>query len=224
MEELFQDLRLLPGDAAIEFNDTQKINYMLGALRHEKEWDGVSSYITSRQIQGDFTFLSACNELRVRCEAARVHSLLDRPVTNTKVRGYVAQVADPPLSDASLSVEDYASKMFALVSTMAMKHNSDNPGDTTPSPGKKKPRKPRPSFPCLAQGCTETTPFPLCGTHYHALISGKHATVDLINQYGSASYNSATQLVVYPSKVPASRMPSNVRKVNAAAAVVPGTQ
>ena len=129
-----------------------------------------------------------------------------------------------PISDASLSVEDYASKMFALVSTMAMKHNSDNSGDTTPSPGRKKPRKPRPSFPCLAQGCTETTPFPLCGTHYHALISGKHATVDLINQYGSASYNSATQLVVYPAKVPASRMPSNVRKVSAAAAVVPGTQ
>jgi hypothetical protein len=162
--------------------------------------------------------------LRVRCEAARVHSLLDRPVTSTKVRGYAAQVADPQLSDASLSVEDYANKMFALVSTMAMKHNSDNPGDTTISPGRRKTRKPRPSFPCLAQGCTETTPFPLCGTHYHALISGKHATVDLINQYGSASYNSGTQLVVYPSKVPASRMPSNVRKVNAAAAIVPGTQ
>ncbi len=31
LEELFQDLRLLPGDAAIEFNDTQKINYLLGA-------------------------------------------------------------------------------------------------------------------------------------------------------------------------------------------------
>jgi hypothetical protein len=108
LEELFQDLRLLPGDAAIEFNDTQKINYLLGALRHEKEWDGVSSYITSRQIQGDFTFLSACNELRVRCEAARVHSLLDRPVTSTKVRGYAAQLIDPQTSDgAALSVEDY---------------------------------------------------------------------------------------------------------------------
>lgn len=86
--------------------------------------------------------------------------------------------------------------------------------------GKKKPKKPRPSFTCLAQGCTEATPFPLCGTHYHALISGKHATVDLINQYGAASYDPATQLVVYPAKVPANRMSSNVRKVTAAAGVV----
>ncbi len=178
----------------------------MGALRHEKEWDGVSSYITSRQIQGDFTFLSACNELRVRCEAARVHSLLDRPVTSTKVRGYAAQIADPkptPSPDA-LSVEDYATKMFALVSAMAMKHNNGNPGDNIPSPGKKKPKKPRPSYPCLAQGCTETTSFPLCGTHYHALIS----------------YDSTTQLVIYPPKVPENWMPSNVRKVTAAAGMI----
>ena len=139
-------------------------------------------------------------------------------MTSTKVRGYAAQLIDPQTSDgAALSVEDYANKMFALVSTMAMKHNT---GDTTPSPGRKKPKKPRPTFPCLAQGCTETTPFPLCSTHYHALISGKHAALDLINHYGSASYDSSTQLVVYPAKVPATRMPSNVRKVPAAAGVI----
>ncbi len=135
---------------------------------------------------------------------------------------YAAQIAEPkptPSPD-SLSVEDYANKMFALVSTMAMKHNPGNVEDRTPSTGKKTKKKPRPTYPCLAQGCTENTSFPLCGTHYHALISGKHSTVDLINQYGSASYDPTTQLVIYPSKVPENRMPSNVRKVTAAAGMI----
>ncbi len=84
LQELFQDLWMLPGEAAITFNDTQMINYLLGALRPETEWDGVSSYIMSRQIQGNFTFLQAGNELRVRCEATRAQSVMDRPLHNNK--------------------------------------------------------------------------------------------------------------------------------------------
>jgi hypothetical protein len=41
LEELFQELKSLPGEAAMVFNDTQCIGYLLGALRHEKEWDHV---------------------------------------------------------------------------------------------------------------------------------------------------------------------------------------
>ncbi len=51
LQEIFQDLKLLPGDAAMVFNDTQQIGYLLGALRHEKAWEHVHSTITSAQIQ-----------------------------------------------------------------------------------------------------------------------------------------------------------------------------
>ncbi len=215
LEELFQDLRMLPGEAAIEFNDTQMINYLLSALRHEAEWETVGSYITSRQIQGDITFQSACNELRVRCEASRAQSIMDRPITQSKVRAHAAQIVEPALVTTPSTMEEYADKMFALVSTMSMKHNQP---DVNKEDGREQGRrKPRPSYPCLASGCKEQTRFPLCGTCYHALISGKHQTLDLINGYGVASYDAQTKLVLYPPKVPENRMPSNVRKVKAAA-------
>ena len=35
--ELFEELSLLPGNAAVVFSDTQKIGYLLNALRHEEE-------------------------------------------------------------------------------------------------------------------------------------------------------------------------------------------
>jgi hypothetical protein len=115
-------------------------------------------------------------------------------------------------------MQSYADKMFALVSTMAMKNNTpDTPDSTTP---KGRGKKKRPENPCLALGCDEITPYPLCGTHYHALISGKHSTLALINGYGNASYNLETKLVTYPSSVPENRMPSNVRKVKAAMGTV----
>jgi hypothetical protein len=66
LEELFQDLEMLPKDAALTFNDTQKIGYLLGALRHESQWATVASAITSEQLKGKTTFKQACEELKVR--------------------------------------------------------------------------------------------------------------------------------------------------------------
>ena len=116
-------------------------------------------------------------------------------------------------------MQTYADKMLALVSTMAMKHNAQDTqvDDNNGKKGKNKKEKKKPVNPCLALGCNETTPFSLCGTHYHALISGKHPTLALINAYGNASFDPETKLVIYPSSVPENCMPFNVRKVKAAA-------
>jgi hypothetical protein len=92
LEELFEELELLPGNAAVSFVDTQRIGYLINALRHEKEWDTVCSAITSSQIRGGITFREACNELRYRCEAARAHELMDKPVRGKKVRGLAGKV------------------------------------------------------------------------------------------------------------------------------------
>jgi hypothetical protein len=94
LEELFQELELLPSEAAVTFVDTQKIGYLLNALRHEADWDVVSSSITSAQIKGTITFREACEELKVRCETRRVHDLLDRPIKGRKVQGLATQVRE----------------------------------------------------------------------------------------------------------------------------------
>ncbi len=83
LEELFQELELLPTEAAVTFIDTQKIGYLLNALRHEEEWSVVSSYITSAQIKGQMTFREACEELKVRCETTRAASLTPAPPKRT---------------------------------------------------------------------------------------------------------------------------------------------
>ena len=41
LQELFHNLASLPGEAAMQFNDTQKIGYLLNTLRPEKEWQTV---------------------------------------------------------------------------------------------------------------------------------------------------------------------------------------
>jgi hypothetical protein len=165
LKELFQDLKLLPGDAAMVFNDTQFIGYLLSALRHEPEWATVHSYIQSGLIKGDMTFSKACDELRVRCEATRAHEVMDRPVGQKQVRTMVAQ----PSVDLSESLT--AEKVFAYISTMAMKHNLDNakPAEKYASDksGSGRKGKARTLYPCLAKDCEEQTYFLLCGNHYH---------------------------------------------------------
>jgi hypothetical protein len=128
LEELFEELELLPGNAAVTFVDTQRIGYLVNALRHEKEWDTVCSAITSAQIKGGISFREACNELRFRCEATRAHELMDRPVRGKKVRGLASK---PQADDEAESVEDLSDKMFTLLSTMSKRHNLSS-DKTTP--------------------------------------------------------------------------------------------
>jgi hypothetical protein len=215
LEELFEELELLPGNAAVTFVDTQRIGYLLNALRHEKEWDTVASSITSSHIRGGITFRGACNELRYRCEAARAHELMDRTVTGRKkIRGLAGktQVTDETESD---TIE----KMYTLLSTMSKRQNGDKTtpaGDEKATPGDKGGRRQWVSQPCLAENCTEETRFSLCGVHYHSLISAKITTLKLRNGYGDATYDVTTNLIVYPPRTPTDRLPTNSpRKVKA---------
>ncbi len=102
LDELLQDMEMLPEGAAMTFNDTQRIGYLLGALRHKPEWVTVASTITSSQLRGDMTFRNACDELRFRCEAERAYEVLDRGVKpKRKVTAMVTQV-EPVLDTQSI--------------------------------------------------------------------------------------------------------------------------
>ena len=221
LEELFEELELLPGNAAVTFGDTQRIGYLVNALRHEKEWDTVCSAITSAQIKGEVTFREACNELRFRCEASRAHELLDRPVRGKKVKGMASKLQ---ANDEAESVEDLSEKMFALLSTMSKRHNLSTDKPTSDDDGtKNKGRRKFVNQPCLADSCTEETRFSLCGVHYHSLISGKVSALKLRNGYGEAKYDAATHLIVYPPRTPTDRLPSNSPRKLKAGLAGPGT-
>jgi hypothetical protein len=193
LAELFEELELLPGSAAIAFIDTQRIGYLLNALRHESEWDVVCSAITSAQIKGNMTFREACEELKIRCETTRAHDLMDRPVKGKKVKGLSAQAQ---ILD-ELSTPD-TGQIPALISTKVQRQNKE----------KKKYVKQE----CLAAGCDEQTTFPLCGLHYHSVVSAKTPVLQLRNGYGDAKYDATTCLIIYPARVPADRLPSNSAK------------
>ncbi len=115
LEELFQKLELLPSVAAVTFIDTQKIGYLLNALRHEEQWNVVSSYITSAQIKGQIAFREACEELKVRCETARAHDLFDRPVKVKKVQNLLVKFTD----EESPTAEQWTEKIYAFISTVS---------------------------------------------------------------------------------------------------------
>jgi hypothetical protein len=201
LEELFQDLAMLPGDTGMTFNDTQCIGYLLGALRHEPEWATVASSITSSQLKGEITFRQACDELKLRCEADRAYTLIDKSVTTKKrVSGLAAKI-EP---DIDSEVIDSITK--SLVSSVAKRLNKDtSSGNHKLGDNKNAKRK----FTCLAKGCGTMTAFPLCGLHYHSVVSGKIADLELMNDFGYAKYNVTTKLIEYPLAVPADRTPSN---------------
>ncbi len=110
-----------------------------------------------------------------------------------RVKGLVATIPDE--DNAETSSAQLAASMAGLISSMSKKVNADKVPD-------KKGRRVRPMLPCLADGCNEQTSFPLCPLHYHPLLSGKSTSVKLKHDYGDATYDSSSQIVVYPGKVP----------------------
>ena len=200
LAELFQELELLPGDAAVKFNDTQQIGYLINALRHESEWDTVSSAITSAQIQGTLTFRQACEELRVRCEVARAHDLMDSSVKGKKIKGLIGKTAD----EGTTVADQVSEKVLGMISSMSKRHNIEI--NNASASGKKDKRKFE-KLECLAADCDEMTTYPLCPFHYHSLVSAKTPILKLRNDYGNAVFDSPTSLIVYPPKTPVSRLP-----------------
>jgi hypothetical protein len=82
--ELLEELEHVPGSAAVVLNDTQKIGYLLSAIRHESDLAAVYVQLQTDQLRGKVTFEQACQELHFRCEAIRADNLLDTQFKPTK--------------------------------------------------------------------------------------------------------------------------------------------
>jgi hypothetical protein len=75
--ELIEDLKLVPGDAAVYLSDTQKLEYLLSAIRHESGLESVYCQLQSEKLRGTVTFDQACRELHHRVESMKADDLLD---------------------------------------------------------------------------------------------------------------------------------------------------
>jgi hypothetical protein len=75
--ELIEDLELVPGSAAVILTDTQKLGYLLSAIRHETGLQAVYSQLQSEQLRGTITFEQACRELHHRVESMKADGLID---------------------------------------------------------------------------------------------------------------------------------------------------
>jgi hypothetical protein len=76
--ELIEDLELVPGEAAVFLTDTQKLGYLLSAIRHETGLQSVYSQLQSEQLRGTITFDQACRELHHRVESMKADDFIDR--------------------------------------------------------------------------------------------------------------------------------------------------
>ncbi len=173
LQELFDDLESIPGSAAMTMNDTQKINYLLSAMRPERTLASVYSQIQTKQVRGKITFEGACDDLRFRCEALRADDLLHVATQPSKIRGLLATSGDAPVP--------------ALLTTADKRQNRV-------APTKKEP------VPCTVKGCTTMTAahLRLCKPCYHGCIAGKTPTLTL-KSGEKATYDLATQRIVFPS-------------------------
>ena len=75
--ELLEELETVPGTASVSMNDTQKLGYLLSAIRHESSLQSVYTQLQKDQLRGDVTFEEACDQLHHRCDAIRADEYLD---------------------------------------------------------------------------------------------------------------------------------------------------
>jgi hypothetical protein len=181
LQELFEDLEAVPGTSSILFSDTQKINYLLSAIRHERTMASVYTMIQTEQLRGRITFDQACVDLRYCCEAMRADELLSNPGRPVKVRTLAIKSADV---DAGIATDVQGDTTLALITTANKRQNA---------PGTKGVSK---QVECLAKGCATLTPphLRLCHVHYHECIAGKHPSLPL-KTGDSATYDAMSKIV-----------------------------
>jgi hypothetical protein len=184
LQEMFEDLEAVPDQSAVVFGDTQKINYLLSAIKHERTMQPVYVQIQTDQLRGRITFEQACEDLRYRCETNRADELLGTTARTTKVRGLVAR-GELPLC----TTHSHSTTTPALITTENKRQNS---------PSTRQPKKG--SSACLAKGCDSVVPshVHLCRLHYHECVSGKQTQLPL-RTGGTAHYDASTNKIVYPT-------------------------
>jgi hypothetical protein len=208
LQELFDDLESVPGSAAMTMNDTQKINYLLSAIRPERSMASVYSYIQTEQVRGTITFEQACKDLRFRCEALRADDLLHDANQPVRVRGLLAAPETTSASDLAPALASASTR--ALITTADKRLNRGT-------------IKKKEAVLCSATGCNTMTavPWRLCKGCYHACIAGKTPTLTLTTGE-KATFDVTTQRVVFRSSEKGTKVAGTRSIIKAAVAFASG--
>jgi hypothetical protein len=91
-----------------------------------------------------------------------------------------------------------------MVSTMIKRQNT---GASDPPAGGKKGKPKLIKRECLAADCGGSIIYSLCPLHYHSLVSAKLTSLKLRNGYGDATFDTASNMIVYPAKTLSDRLP-----------------
>ena len=116
LQNLFEDLENIPGEAHYVFNDVQRIGYLLQTIRHEPDLAHQHTYIQTAASRNAISFDAACDDLIVRDDALRADLLL-----NASARPRRALAALPAPVETST----------ALISTVGKKHVTTESPSTT---------------------------------------------------------------------------------------------
>ena len=205
LQELFEDLEGLEGDNAFIFNNTQKLGYLLTAIRHEPGLEAAYVYIQSELNRGTMTFDLALTDLLLRCETIRADEELATGSSSSRRKGLAANVpTDTLIEDLALDNFDQLSidqqhEVRALVTSMNKRHHQ---ADTTSSSGVGQTNANTGTV-CLVQGCSEKCAMPLCRLHFASMVCGKTPSHSLRDGLGTVTFDKATNLAVYPDTVSA---------------------
>jgi hypothetical protein len=193
LQELFEDLEAVPGDSSMTFGNTQKINYLLSSIRHERSLAPVYVQIQTDQLRGRITFDQACEDLRARCEAMRADEILNTTVRTGRVKSFAAKTGS-----STLMIEEEPDQSLALITTVNKRQNT---------------RVDLKQVECLEKSCTTLTPphLRLCRLHYHECIAGKHPSMRL-KTGDSATYDAKTNKIVFPHLANSATGNTKVRK------------
>ena len=188
LTDLFDELSRLPGAAACEFTDNQKVHYLLSSIRHEKSLAFMYENLQTQQSRGTLTFDLACDDLQLRYEAIKTDELL-----SVAPRQQAALVAiDTPVSVPATIVPSVP----ALISTEHKRLHAGRSSEFSL---------------CLAEGCSVRERTPLCRLHYAELVCGKTPNMTLRDNLGSVTYDTKEHKAVYPASVPDERRKTQPR-------------
>ena len=191
--KLFDDLDRLPGEYRMTHNPTQRLGYLLTAIRHEADLKETYVYIEQAMTRGDMTFELAVRALEKRCETVQAARALEDGAGGRR-QGFVA-VHDDDDADSGAAVHNDGNvdSGTALFSSANKRHNG---GNATSSIDDKD------GTACLVKDCATLCVMPLCAIHYAEMVCGKSPRLTLKRNWGEATYDAQSRQTIFPAAVP----------------------
>ena len=179
--KLFDDLDRLPGEYRMTHNPTQRLGYLLTAIRNEEDLKETYVYIEQAMTRGDMTFDLAVRALGRRCETLQAARALEDGAGGRR-QGF-----------AAVHGEEDSDTGTALFSSANKRLNGGNDNSSTDF---------KDGTACLVKDCPTLCLMPICPIHYAEMVCGKTPRLTLKRNWGEATYDVKARRTNFPAAVP----------------------